>query len=116
MSTCPGDTLEEYVMWDLDLIVDGDRSANPSLMLAEAMGVNTRRKAITGLAFKDIVAVYEPYRRDIESKLSSYWHEDDQPSWRDYAGYAFNFVPDAIREQASALVITASSLGTCQPE
>lgn len=104
MSSLPGLTLEEYVMWDLDLIVDGESMANPSLALAEAMGVRTGRRRLTLAQFQPILSLYEPFRDAIEYKLEDY-SEEDCGSWRDYAGYAFEFIPDLVREQARQLVV-----------
>lgn len=101
MSTLPGLSLESYVMWDLDLIVDGDTTANPSLMLAELLGTSNYRKRLTGEQFKPILQLYEPYRVDIESRLLSFDEDGEEAgSWRDYAGSAFAFIPDTVRQQA----------------
>lgn len=102
MSSCPGATLERYLEWLWDLIVDGDTGANPSLQIAELMGVDTRRIRITAEQFAPILALYEPYRELIEDKLMDY-NEEDNGSWRDYACYAFDSVPESIDDQAEVL-------------
>lgn len=104
MSTIPGYTLECYVMWDLDLIVDDDRSANLSLSLAEAMGQPTRRTRITSAQFREILALYEPFRVAVERALDQY-DEDDSGSWRDYAGFAMgDLIPTAVYDKARRAV------------
>jgi hypothetical protein len=103
MSSCPGSTLEDFLMWDFDLIVDGNGGANPSLQIAEAVGVQTRRRRLTAEQFAPIVTLFEPHREQVEYKLGSY-DEDENGSWRDYAGYAFDFVPRTLYDQGLALI------------
>ncbi len=116
MSTIPGYTLERYVMWDLDLIVGDDRGANLSLSLVEAMGQPTRRIRITQAQFREILALYEPFRHAVECALNSY-DEDESGSWRDYAGFVMkDLIPTAVRDQARRMYVEqktrAASLGT----
>lgn len=92
-------------MWNHDLIVDGDGSANMSLQIAEAVGVNSRRARITGQVFAAMLAPYEPWRESVECALSEF--DDDNQSWRDYAGYAFNFLPDELFAEAEGNRIQA---------
>jgi hypothetical protein len=98
MSSLPGLNLEAFVMWDRGLIVDGDGSTNPSLQLAEAMGRETRRTLLTGKQFAMILARYEPYRLEVERRLDDF--NEEEQSWRDYAGYAFDFLPESVRSDA----------------
>lgn len=91
MSSIPGYFLEDYVMWNHNLIVDGDTHANRSLEIAEILGRPTNRKNITTEQFKKIIELYEPHREEIERKLMAF---DEDQSWRDYAYYAFNDIPD----------------------
>ena len=88
MSSCPGTTLEAFLMWQHDLVVDGDSSANPSLEIAEAMGRVSNRKHLTAIEFAGIVELYEGHRKEIESKLEQF--DEETMSWRDYAGLAFD--------------------------
>ncbi len=104
MSNCPGATLEAFLMWIYDLIVDGDGSANPSLQIAEAIGTATNhRKQMTAEQFAPIVSLFEPYREKTEWTLVDY-NEEDNGSWRDFAGYAFDFIPRQLYEQGSMLI------------
>lgn len=102
MSSLPGYTLEDFLMWNYDLIVDDDGGANPSLQIAEACGVQTRRKRITGAQFAPLVAMFEPYRDKVEWRLGDF--DEENMSWRDYAGYSFDFIPDELYERGSAVV------------
>lgn len=102
MSSCPGSTLEDYLMWDLDLIVEDQNQANESLRIAEALGVKTRRKLITQLEFNPIVALFEPHREVVEYLLQDF--DDDTQSWRDYAGASFGFISETLYDQARALL------------
>lgn len=103
MSSWPGPSLEHFLMWNYSLIVDGDGSANPSLMIAEATGVKTRRRQLTGAQFAPLVQLFEPYRFDVERQLDRY-NEEDHGSWRDYGGTAFDFVPDEVYQRGLALL------------
>lgn len=88
MSSCPGSTLEAFLMWQHDLVVDGDGSANPSLEIAEAMGRSSTRTHLTALEFAGIVELYEGHREGIEAKLAQF--DEATMSWRDYAWFAFD--------------------------
>lgn len=101
MSSIPGYELEDYVMWNHDLIVDGKDGANESLRIAEALGTSTRRIRITGAQFAPILALYEPYRGMVEHLLQEF--DDENQSWRDYAGCAFDAIPDGISDAANEL-------------
>jgi len=84
MSSCPGSTLEDFLMWNFDLVVDGYGGANPSLQIAEAIGVQSGRRRLTAAQFSPVVALFEPHREQVEYALGSYC-EDENGSWRDYA-------------------------------
>lgn len=101
MSSLPGYTLEAFVMWNHDLIVEGDATANPSRQIAEAIGTISRRPNITKEQFAPILALYEPYRKEVERRLCEF--DEETQSWRDYAGYSFDFVPNHAMEKASEL-------------
>ena len=99
MSSLPGYSLEEYLMWNFDLVVDGDASANQSQAIAEAIGTSLcPRPRITGEQFAPIVAAYEPWRKFIQGRLSDF--DEENQSWRDYAGYSFEHLPDELSEWA----------------
>lgn len=103
MSSRPGFTLESYVMWNHDLIVDGDTSANLSVSIAEACGTSTRnRKQLAAAEFTPMLNVYEPFREQVEHALSEF--DDDNQSWRDYSGYAFDFIPRDVFAKAEAVI------------
>jgi glycine cleavage system aminomethyltransferase T len=91
MSSIPGYTLEKYLMWLYDLIVDEDTSANKSLQIAELLGVNTRRTHITLENFKELVQLFENIREDIETLLGNF--DEEHMSWRTYAGL-FDVITD----------------------
>lgn len=99
MSSLPGLTLESYVAWNHDLIVNGDGTSNPSLEIAEAMGVKTRRRSVTAEQFAPMIALYEPYREQVENRLVDF---DEDKSWRDYASFCFDFIPDSLFADAES--------------
>ena len=108
MSSLPGYTLEKYVMWMHDLIVDGDGGANFSLSVAEAIGTSSRnRRELTKEEFSMVLAPYEPHRDYIEDRLE--WFEEDRMSWRDYSDYAFNDVPHVVWEKADKQIKSFST-------
>lgn len=92
MSSLPGLTLESYVLWNYDLIVESQPDANFSLALAEALGKATCRLVVTEELFKEILEPFEPHREHVENLLLDF--DDDTQSWRDYAGACFDFLPD----------------------
>lgn len=92
MSSLPGLTLESYVLWSYDLIVESQPDANFSLALAEALGKTTRRLVVTEELFKEILEPFEVHREHVENLLLDF--DDDTQSWRDYAGACFDFLPD----------------------
>jgi hypothetical protein len=53
--------------------------------------------------FQALVAIYEPVRRDVEWRIEEY-SEEENGSWRDYAGYAFDFIPKEIGERAEKYI------------
>lgn len=102
MSSLPGYTLEDYVAWRLDIVVEGHLDPNFSLFMAEALGTIPRRPILLQKEFKDILDLYEPFRQQVEYLLHEY--DEETQSWRDYAGYGFDFIPDEIDKQAYALI------------
>ena len=90
MSSIPGYTLESFLLWDFNLVVENHEEANFSLGLAEMLGTIPLRPRMSQDEFAKIVAAFEPHRERIEELLSDYDHDN---SWRDYAGYAFDWLP-----------------------
>ena len=102
MSTCPGHRLEDFLMWNFDLVVDGQSDVNMSLRAAEALGTINGRQRLNVEQFAPIVAIFEPYREDVERSLADY--DGETQSWRDYAGYSFDDVPDSAYDEVSTLI------------
>lgn len=92
MSSLPGLTLESFVLWQYDIVVESQPDANFSLSLAEALGNAPRRPVVTEELFKEILEPFEPHREHVENLLMTF--DDDTQSWRDYAGACFDFLPD----------------------
>jgi hypothetical protein len=101
VSSIPGYDLEDFVMWNHDLIVDDQSHANASLQIAEACGVPTRRITITKEQFNPILALYEPWREQAERALHEF--NEETQSWRDYAGYSFDSIPESVWDAANML-------------
>jgi len=99
MSSIPGLTLESYIMWNHNLVVIGYLSANTSLHIAEALGINTRRVNLSQAQFNTVLTIYEPYRADVERRLEDF--NEETQSWRTYAGSCFNDIEDAIGDEVS---------------
>ncbi len=103
MSSCPGTTLEEYLTWCYDIVVAGIGETNFSIGLAEALGNVKPRPRITKEQFEDIVHLFEEYRERVEDKLIDF-SEEEHGSWRDYAGYNFDFIPESLDIAVAELV------------
>lgn len=104
MSSIPGLTLESYVMWNHDFIVIGHPSANASLQIAEALGINTRRVNLSQAQFNTVLTIYEPYRTIVETRLEDF--DEENQSWRDYAGCCFNDILDSTEMEVSQTLET----------
>lgn len=102
MSSLPGYTLEAYLMWEFDLIVGGDNTANVSMLIAESLGTAKHRLSITQKEFAPIVALYEPYRESIEYRLNAF--DEENQSWRMYAEEVSSVVPQEIYNVAKEMV------------
>ncbi len=101
MSSLPGFSLESFLLWNFDLVVDGEDEANISLGLAEWLGNIKPRPRMSPEKFAELVAIFEPHREQVEYKLSAF--DEETQSWRDYAGYAFDWLPTLSDEQRAAL-------------
>lgn len=93
-------------MWNYDLIVDGDGSANPSLEIAEALGVQTGRRRLTQEQFAPVVALFEEHREYVEGRLEEF--DEETMSWRDYAGYSFDDIPADLYMRGSVILLGIS--------
>lgn len=103
MSSCPGLTLEAFIAWEWNLLVEGYESSNMSLFLVETIFGTESRKKLSLLQFEQIVDLYEPYREEVEYRLEDF--DKDWQSWRDYAGNIFAIIPPEIRQEANQLII-----------
>jgi hypothetical protein len=90
MSEIPGYTLESFLLWNFDLVAEGHDEADLSLGLAEMLGTIPLRPRLSQERFAKIVADFEPHRERVEESLRDY---DPDHSWRDYASYAFDWLP-----------------------
>lgn len=77
MSECPGRTLEDFLEWQY--------SVNKNIV-------------------KAIAELYEPYRDAIEQRLDSF--DDELQSWRGFAQYVDEGVPEDIVKRAKAILLT----------
>jgi len=102
VSSLPGYKLEDYVAWNWNLRVDGEAENNMSLGLAELLGSIKPRPGITKEQFAPILAIYEPFREDVERRLEDF--DEDTQSWRDYAQYVCPDISDELEAKAEALV------------
>lgn len=90
MSSIPGYTLEDYVAWQHDVVVEGEDDPNTSVRLAELVGNVPLRPRLTQEQFAKILVPWEPSRERIERYLLDY-EEEDHGSWRDYNSFAMDF-------------------------
>lgn len=112
MSSLPGLDLEDFVAWNFDLVVEDQGEANPSLGIAEAIGTRKPRPRLTKDQLAAVLALFEPYRERVEAALSAF--DEGNQSWRDYAGYSFDYIPDSVYDAAIA-VLRAQTVGGESP-
>lgn len=105
MSSRPGYTLESYVEWDLNLIVEGHDETNISLGLAETLGTIERRPHLAPDEFAPVLALFEPYRERVEYLLGEF--DDESQSWRAYSA-VFDFIPNSVFDEARAILAKQS--------
>lgn len=94
MSSIPGYTLEAYLGWNFSITVEELGETNVSVGLAEALGNVAPRPVMSRPCFDKLVSYFEQYRQTVEYKLTDF--DEENQSWRDYAGYAFDFIPEAL--------------------
>ena len=94
MSNCPGRTLEAFLLWNYDLVLEGEQPVNHGLAIAEAMDRPTRLSRITPEQFSVLVALFGPWREDMENTLNQF--DEREQSWRDYAWSVAAHVEDAL--------------------
>lgn len=111
MSSIPGYTLEAFIAWQYDLIVEGEGENNFSRGVAESIGAAVKRPTLSTLQFKPLVAMHEPYREVIERRLGEF--DEETQSWRNYATYVDIDVPlevvEATQEYVKVLTTTPST-------
>lgn len=102
MSSLPGYYLEDFLAWELNLVVDGQEDANVSIGMAEALGNIPSRPRVTQERFREIVKLFESSRKYIEDRLRDF--DEENQSWRDYAGCAFDDIPEILYTEAKKIV------------
>lgn len=94
MSSIPGYSLEEYLAWCFSITVEDLGETNVSVGMAEALGKVLPRPAMSKACFAKLVSYFEPHRHEVEDRLMDF--DEENQSWRDYAGYAFDFIPEEL--------------------
>ena len=102
MSSLPGYTLESFVAWQWNLIVEEQSESNVSLGMAEFFGTVSRRKTLTQTEFKEIISLYLPYRQVIEERLADF--DEETQSWRGYAEVVDPDIPEEVQRKIGQLV------------
>jgi hypothetical protein len=102
MSSLPGYTLEAFLIWNYDLVVEDEPEANFSLGMAETLGTIPPRPRLPTADFRRLVELFEPHRQQVEWRLDDF--EPEEQSWRDYAGVAFDFIADETYEAGRLIV------------
>ena len=95
MSHCPGYRLEDWLT-DWCGVVDADGEHGTQVRRAYAGQLILSKEQ-----FGRLIAIFEPYRVLVEEKLWSY-SEEENGSWRDYCGYAFDAIPKEEHAKADA--------------
>lgn len=113
MSSIPGYTLEAFLAWQYNLIIEGEEENNFSRGMAESIGAAVRRPVLSKVQFKPLVAMYEPYREVIERRLGDF--NEETQSWRGYAEYVDLDVPLEVVEASDQYVKTLCSAPDTHP-
>jgi len=113
MSSIPGYTLEAFLAWQYNLIVEGEGENNVSRGMAESIGAAVRRPVLSKVQFKPLVAMYEPYREVIERRLDDF--NEETQSWRGYAEYVDLDVPLEVVEASEHYVKTLCTAPDSHP-
>lgn len=113
MSSIPGYTLEAFLAWQYNLIIEGEGESNFSRGMAESIGAAVRRPVLGKVQFKPLVAMYEPYREVIERRLGDF--NEETQSWRGYAEYVDLDVPLDVVEASDQYVKTLCSAPDTHP-
>lgn len=103
MSHCPGSSLEDWIT-DWHRLVDADKKHGSGWRW-----LYTGQLILTAEQFAELVKIYEPFRAGVEERLQEY-NEEENGSWRDYAGYAFDFIPEPVMETASVYLKSIESI------
>lgn len=102
MSSLPGLLLEDFVAWNFSLVVEEQNESNISVGLAEFLGTTKKtRRNLSKLEFLPVIKLFEQYRERVEERLLEF---EEGTSWRDYAGWAFEFIPNEIYEKAEKII------------
>lgn len=113
MSSIPGYTLEAFLAWQYNLIIEGEGESNFSRGMAESIGAAVRRPVLSKVQFKPLVAMYEPYREVIERRLDDF--NEETQSWRGYAEYVDLDVPMDVVEASEHYVKTLCAAPDSHP-
>lgn len=97
MSHCPGPYLEDWIT-DWWRLVDAE-----GLHGSEIRRLYKGQLVLTKEQFEGLVEIYKPFREQIEARLSDF-SEEENGSWRDYCGYAFDFISEDISQKAEEYV------------
>ena len=100
MSHCPGPALEDWLTdrWRL-VVKDSEHGSGIRWAYTDQMILNKEQ-------FAGLVSIYEPTRELVEDRLLQYLgkDEDEQGSWRDFCGYAFDGIPQEIQAEAKVYI------------
>jgi hypothetical protein len=90
MSHCPGYTLEAYLTYAFDLLVEEHSTAIRAFYAYQ--------KILSPEQFASLVKIFESCREGVESRLDDYMDggEEDHGSWRDWEDNVHGRVPDEI--------------------
>jgi len=103
MSSKPVETLEEFLAWYFDIVVEGMNDVNPSLALAEALDrYRPKRKRVTKDQFRPLVFLFEELRDRVELSIEQF--SENPMSWCAHADLAIGFIPDSLHQQGKAIV------------
>lgn len=104
MSSCPGYTLEAFLMWNYNLRVQDSPEANIGLGMAELMGHDSQRPLLTQAQFAPIVEMHEPHRETVEHLLDAF--DEETQSWRSYGSSVDDCLPQELTSKVQEYLKT----------
>ena len=100
----PGFTLEEYILWDINAIID-TRKTDIVGFNKSMNGRVLKPRILSHEQFEIIKSFYEPYRKNIEKFLKNYIDKQNNIPFIDYINYSLVFIPPNLYKTIYRLML-----------